>query len=162
MKFAIATVAILVCLCGMKGIHADDYYGSLGGGVQGYGSSYGKGGYGSSYGGHGGSMGGYDGYSGYGKGQGGYSSYGKKEVHGYGKQGGYIDETIHRLSQPVPMSGAGSYAGGISSYGGSNRDMLSGIFGGGKTTKIRINHIHQQHGTDGRNRHILRVDISVN
>ncbi|XP_063411715.1 uncharacterized protein LOC134694612 [Mytilus trossulus] len=138
MKFAIATVAILVCLCGMKVIHADDYYGgSYEGGEQGYGSSYGKGGYGSSYGGHGGSMGGYGGYSGYGKGQGGYSSYGKKEVHGYGKQGGYIDETIHLQPQPVSMTGAGSYAGGISSYGGgSNRGMLSGIFGMGTTTKI--------------------------
>lgn len=144
MKFAIATVAILVCLCGMKVIHADDYYGgNYGGGVQGYGSSYGKGGYGSSYGGHGGSIGGYGGYSGYGKGQSGYSSYNKKEVHGYGKQAGYIDDTIHLRSQQVPMSGAGSYAGsgiyagGISSYGGSNRGMLSGIFGMGTTTKIR-------------------------
>ncbi|CAC5394212.1 unnamed protein product [Mytilus coruscus] len=167
MKFAIATVAILVCLCGMKGIYADDYYGgSYAGeiGVQGYGSGYGKGGYGSSYGGYGGSvggyggslggyggslggyggsfsgyggsMGGYGGYSGYGKGHDGYSSYDKKTVHGYGKKGGYIDETIHLLPQPVPMSVAGPYAGGISSYGGDDDGMLGGIFGGGESTMI--------------------------
>jgi hypothetical protein len=52
MKLAIVTVAVLVCLCGMKGIRAD---------FNSYGGSYGMGGYGGSYGGSYG-MGGIGGY----------------------------------------------------------------------------------------------------
>merc|ERR1711893_372543 len=113
MKLVIATVAVLVCLCGMKGVLADDYYGS--GPYSGsYGGSYGGiGGYSGGYGKMGYGMGGYGGYSGYGKGgYGGYSGYGKggyggKHYSGYGKKGQIIDETIIQpgpIMMPVPIA----------------------------------------------------------
>ncbi|VDI67581.1 Hypothetical predicted protein [Mytilus galloprovincialis] len=159
MKLVISTVAILVCLCGMKGILADDYYGGSYGGVgggysqgygnggygqsygnggyssygsSGYGSSYGKGGYGQSYGnvGH---LGGYSGYGGSAKG---YSSYGNEGHHGYGKKGGYVDETIHYLPQPIPVIAPSAMMGG--GIGGGIGGGLGGGIGGDGLTSIHL------------------------
>jgi hypothetical protein len=94
MKFSVSVVAVLACLCDLKGIMASSYgnsgygsnYGKYGGMSMGYGQGsyglgYGQGSYGLGYGG----MGGYGGYSGYGKG--GYSGYGNMGYSGYGKMG---------------------------------------------------------------------------
>ena len=130
MKLAIATVAVLVCLFGMKGILADEGYGYGGN----YGLSYGSmGGWGSSkYG-----LSGYgkSGYSGYGKSgyHGGYvggfgSGYGKKGYSGYGKKGGFVDETI--IMPGVAPVGVGIGAGVGAGVGG-------GLFGGDSVLPLR-------------------------
>lgn len=123
MKLAIATIAVFVCLCGMKGIRAD--FDSYGGnyGMGGYGGSYGGGGYGGSYGGSYGmggiggyGKGGYGGFSGYGKGgYGGHSGYGKGGYggySGYGK-GGYGGHTGYSGYGKKHFSGYGKSSGHI-------------------------------------------------
>ena len=145
MKLAIVTVAVLVCLCGMKGIRADfnSYGGSYGMGGYGgsYGGSYGMGGIGGygkgGYGGFSGyGKGGYGGHSGYGKGgyggHSGYSGYGKKHFSGHGKSGGHIiDETIHipmvaQMPVHMPIDSGYGIAGGVGGDG-----LGGGLFGGG-------------------------------
>lgn len=146
MKLAISTLAITICLCGITGILADNYYGGAGnyghpgtyggsyGGSYGGNGGYGKTGYGvghSSYGGYSGyGKKGYGGYSGYG-GNSGYSGYGNKGYSGYGKKGGYIDETTIYMPQPIPY-GAPSY--GYGSAAQYNPAGSTGIFGGEGTS----------------------------
>ncbi|CAC5399798.1 unnamed protein product [Mytilus coruscus] len=141
MKLAIATVAVLVCLCGMKGISATGYgnsgygssygssYGGVGHGNMGYGGNYGNwGGYGQSgYGSYGGY--GKGGYSGYGHQS--YSGYGKKGYSGYGKKGGFVDETITYMPYQVPVMGAGYGIGGGMGVGYGGLGGGSGLLGGG-------------------------------
>ena len=133
MKFSVSVVAVLVCLCGLKGIMASSYgnsgYGSNYGKYGGMSMGYGQGSYGLGYGGMGG---GYGGYSGYGKGgysgygNMGYSGYGKMRYSGYGKKGGsIIDETIvipraMPVQAQMPMGGVygGFGAGGLGSQVG--------------------------------------------
>ncbi|CAG2194968.1 unnamed protein product [Mytilus edulis] len=130
----------------MKGILADDYYGGSYAGIGGgYGQSYGNGGYGQSYGSGGhssygnsgygssyGNSGHLGGYSGYGKG---YSGYGNEGHHGYGKKGGYVDETIHYLPQPIPVIAPSAMMGG--GLGSGIGGGLGGGIGGDGLSSIR-------------------------
>jgi hypothetical protein len=127
MKLAIFSITVLVCLCGMKGIHADDYF--MGGGYSGgsYGGGHGMGGY-SGYGKSGHS--GYGTHTGYGKhtgygGHSGLSGYGKKHSSGHGKSGGDETEFI-----PLHYPKAGGYQSGVGGAGGGAVGDDDGLLGG--------------------------------